>query len=272
LSGSDLRTDSEQGPVAPRPIIGLTTYRERAVSGVWDVEASFLPANYIDSVTRAGGVALLLPPQPASAETARAVVERLDGLIVCGGKDIDPARYGQEAHPETDAPRPERDAWEDHLLTAALEADLPFLGICRGAQLLNVSLGGTLHQHLPDVVGDRRYQAGGGVFSHVDVAVEPESRLRGLLGEDAVVAQVYHHQAVDRVADGLEVAARTADGTIEALELPGRRFALGVQWHPEEDTADTRLFTGLVAAALAHRAGTGAAEGSSLSTPKDALR
>ncbi|WP_204162064.1 gamma-glutamyl-gamma-aminobutyrate hydrolase family protein [Rathayibacter sp. VKM Ac-2803] len=247
-------SDYSGAPVAPRPIIGLTTYRERAVSGVWDVEASFLPANYIDSVTRAGGVALLLPPQPASAETARAVVDRLDGLIVCGGKDIDPARYGQEPHPETDAPRPERDAWEDLLVSAALESDVPFLGICRGAQLLNVSLGGTLHQHLPDLVGDRRYQAGGGVFSHVDVAVEPESRLRGLLGEDSVRAQVYHHQAVDRVADGLEVAARTADGTIEALEVPGRRFALGVQWHPEEDASDARLFTGLVAAALAHRA------------------
>jgi putative glutamine amidotransferase len=198
-------------------------------------------------------VALLLPPQPASAEVARAVVDRLDGLIVCGGKDIDPARYGQRPHPETDDPRPERDAWEDHLLTAALESDVPLLGICRGAQLLNVSLGGTLHQHLPDVVGDRRYQAGGGVFSHVDVSVEPDSRLRGLLGEETVVAQVYHHQAVDRVAEGLSVAARTADGTIEALELPGRRFALGVQWHPEQDASDARLFTGLVSAALEHR-------------------
>ena len=255
-----------------RPVIGLTTYLEQAQTGVWDVPAAFLPKVYFDAVTRAGGIAVLLPPQPVDAGIAAAVLDGLDGLIISGGKDIDPARYGQEAHPETDAPRPERDAWEDHLMTAALEADLPFLGICRGAQLLNVSLGGTLHQHLPDVVGDRRYQAGGGVFSHVDVEMAPESRLRGLLGEDAVVAQVYHHQAVDRVADGLEVAARTADGTIEALELPGRRFALGVQWHPEEDTADTRLFTGLVAAALAHRAGTGAADRSSLSTPKDALR
>jgi putative glutamine amidotransferase len=238
---------------ASRPIIGLTTYRERIVSDVWDVEAPYLPASYLDSVTRAGGVGLLLPPQPATAEIARAVVDRLDALVVTGGLDLDPALYGQEPHAETDAPRPDRDAWEDALLTAALERDVPVLGVCRGAQLLNVSLGGTLHQHLPDVVGDGRYQAGGGVFSHVDVAIAPESHLRSLLGTDAVVAQVYHHQAVDRVAEGLVVAARTADGTIEALELPGRRFVLGVQWHPEEDPADDRLFTGLVAAARAHR-------------------
>ena len=257
---------------APRPIIGLSTYCERIVSDIWDLEAPYLPSSYVDSVTRAGAVALLLPPQPVTEEIARAVVDRLDALVLTGGLDLDPALYGQEPHPETDAPRPDRDAWEEALLAAALERDVPVLGVCRGAQLLNVSLGGTLHQHLPDVVGDRRYQAGGGVFSHVDVEVAPESRLRGLLGEDAVVAQVYHHQAVDRVADGLEVAARTADGTIEALELPGRRFALGVQWHPEEDTADTRLFTGLVAAALAHRAAADDAADDRSRTTKDALR
>ena len=238
---------------APRPIIGLTTYRERIVSDVWDLEAPYLPAGYLDAVTRAGGVGLLLPPQPVTEEVARAVVDRLDALVLTGGLDLDPALYGQEPHPETDAPRPDRDAWEEALLAAALERDVPVLGVCRGAQLLNVSLGGTLHQHLPDVVGDRRYQAEGGVFSRIDVAIAPESRLRTLLGEDAVVAQVHHHQAVDRVAEGLVVSARTADGTIEALELPGRPFVLGVQWHPEEDAADDRLFSGLVAAARAHR-------------------
>jgi len=242
-----------QQTTAPGPMIGLTTYRERIVSDVWDLEAPYLPASYLDSVTRAGGVALLLPPQPASPDVARAVVDRLDALVITGGLDIDPALYGQEPHPETDLPRPDRDAWEDALLTAALEADLPLLGVCRGAQLLNVSLGGTLHQHLPEVVGDTRYQAAGGVFSHVDVAIAPRSRLEDLLGVRSLVAKVHHHQAVDRVAEGLLVTARTADGTIEALELPGRRFALGVQWHPEEDSADDRLFSGLVAAARGHR-------------------
>ncbi|WP_342344052.1 gamma-glutamyl-gamma-aminobutyrate hydrolase family protein [Agromyces archimandritae] len=255
--------DSELRPAGPagdapgpagdgirRPLIGITSYLEQAQTGVWDVPASFLPKVYLDGVTDAGGIAIVLPPQPVDAAIAARVIGSLDGLIVAGGADIDPARYGQEPHERTGAPRPDRDAWEDALLAAAIETGLPFLGICRGAQLMNVALGGTLVQHLPDVVGSETYQPGAGVFGRAGVDVDPASRLGGLV-DARLDVPVYHHQAVGRVADGLRVTARTADGVIQGVELPGHPFAVGVQWHPEEDTADRRLFAGLVDAARA---------------------
>jgi putative glutamine amidotransferase len=236
------------------PLIGLTTYLEQAQTGVWDVPASFLPKVYFEAVTRAGGIAVLLPPQPVDAGIAARVLDGLDGLIITGGKDVDPARYGQEPHPTTDQPRRDRDAWEDALLTAAIERELPFLGICRGLQVLNVSLGGTLHQHLPEVVGSDRYNLGGGVFATNEVRVEPETALAGLLEHaGAVSVQSYHHQAVDALAPGLTVTARTDDGTVQAVELAGVPFGVAVQWHPEESADDLRLFAGLVDAAREYR-------------------
>ncbi|MCU1412567.1 MAG: gamma-glutamyl-gamma-aminobutyrate hydrolase family protein [Rhodoglobus sp.] len=234
-----------------RPIIGLTTYLEQAQTGVWDVQASFLPKVYFEAVNKAGGIAVLLPPQPVDAEIASAVLDGLDGLIITGGKDVDPARYGQSAHPETDEPRPDRDAWEDALLTAAIERELPFLGICRGAQLLNVALGGTLHQHLPEIVGSTRYNLGRGEFAQNEVTVEG-SKLASLIGE-SVVGKSYHHQAIDEVAAGLVVTARSDDGVIQAIELPSVPFGVAVQWHPEQDDEDIRLFEGLVEAARTYR-------------------
>ena len=235
-----------------KPLIGLTTYLEQAQQGVWDVQASFLPKVYFDAVNRAGGIAVLLPPQPVDAEIADAVLDGLDG---CGGKDVDPARYGQEAHPTTDAPRPERDAWEDALLTAAIDRELPFLGICRGLQLLNVARGGSLIQHLPDVVGHTRYNAGGGTFTVNDVAIDTGSKLAEMVPDEGIAVKSYHHQAIDEVGDGLVVTARSADGVIQAVEFPGVPFGVGVQWHPEEDAVnDTRLFAGLVDAARSYRA------------------
>jgi putative glutamine amidotransferase len=231
-----------------RPVIGLTTYLEQAQTGVWDVPAAFLPRVYFDAVTRAGGIAVLLPPQPVDAGIAARVLDGLDGLILTGGKDIDPARYGQEPHPATDVPRRDRDEWEDTLLRAAIERDLPFLGICRGLQVLNVALGGTLLQHLPDVVGSTKYNLGRGDFNSVPVNVVGGSRLSELVG-DAVEAKVYHHQAIDRLADGLRVSARSADDIIQAVELDAAPFGVAVQWHPEESTDDLRLFSGLVDAA-----------------------
>ncbi|SMG11533.1 gamma-glutamyl-gamma-aminobutyrate hydrolase family protein [Agreia pratensis] len=256
------------------PVIGLTTYLERAKTGVWDVPASFLPKVYFDAVEKAGGIAVLLPPQAISEAIADRLLDSLDGLILTGGKDIESSRYGQDAHPETDEPRPDRDAWEDALLRRAIEREIPFLGICRGAQMLNVARGGTLHQHLPDVVGDRRYQAGEGVFNHVEVSVAEDSRLSSLLfpfpepvegnssngplrqaqGTDAIDVPVYHHQAIDALGDGLVVTARTPDGTIEAVELDSVPFGVAVQWHPEESRDDIRLFAGLVEAARQYRA------------------
>ncbi|CAD5993764.1 gamma-glutamyl-gamma-aminobutyrate hydrolase family protein [Agreia sp. COWG] len=236
------------------PVIGLTTYLERAKTGVWDVPASFLPKVYFDAVEKAGGIAVLLPPQAVSDAIADRLLDSLDGLILTGGKDIEPSRYGQEAHAETDEPRRDRDAWEDSLLRRAIERSVPFLGICRGAQVLNVALGGTLHQHLPDVVGDRRYQAGEGIFTHVGVDIENDSKLAELLPTTSIDVPVYHHQAIDRLGDGLVVTAKTSDGIIEAVELHGVPFGVAVQWHPEESTDDIRLFAGLVEAAREYRA------------------
>lgn len=237
-----------------RPVIGLTTYLEQSKTGVWDVPASFLPKVYFDAVNKAGGLAVLIPPQAIEAGDADRILDGLDGLIICGGKDVNPARYGQQPHPTTDEPRYDRDALEDALLSAALERDLPFLGICRGAQIFNVNQGGTLIQHLPDVIGDDRYQKGGGVFSTIDAEVAPGTKLAEVLGGTApVAAEVYHHQAIDEVAPGVTVSARTADGVIEAVELSDKPFALAVQWHPEESPEDLRLFVGLVEAARNYR-------------------
>lgn len=230
------------------PVIGVTTYLQRAQTGVWDVEASFLPKKYLDGVTDAGGIAVLLPPQPTTPVDAARVLSRLDGLIIAGGVDVDPARYGQPRHEKTDAPQTVRDAWDLALLEAAIAAEVPFLAICRGAQVLNVLRGGTLHQHLPDVVGSARYQLGNADFSRVPVEVEPGSAVAGLIGEHAV-GSMYHHQAIDAVGEGLVVTARSDDGVIEAVELPSVPFGVAVQWHPEEDAEDRRLFAGLVEAA-----------------------
>jgi putative glutamine amidotransferase len=237
----------------PRPLIGVTTYLERAQTGVWDVPAAFLPKVYFDAVTRAGGIVVLLPPQPADRAIAERVMEGLDGLILTGGKDVDPARYGQEPHPATDAPRPERDEWEEQLLRVALERELPFFGICRGLQVLNVALGGTLHQHLPDVVGDNRYNAGSGIFTENQVRLEAGTRLASTLaGHETLSVLSYHHQAIDRLADGLVVSARADDGIVQAVELSSPQFAIAVQWHPEESAEDLRLFGALVQAAGLH--------------------
>jgi putative glutamine amidotransferase len=233
-----------------RPVVGVTTYLEQSKTGVWDVPASFLPNTYIEAITRAGGTVVLLPPQPSSAAVAERIVAGLDALVLTGGKDIEPSRYGQSRHADTDEPRPDRDAWEFDLLERALERDLPVLGICRGAQVLNVVRGGTLHQHLPDLVGDDRYQRGGGVFSDVEVSVRESTALAGIVGR-SVDAKLYHHQAVDRLGEGLVASAHTIDGIVEAVELPGAAFVVAVQWHPEEDLDDLRLFEAVVEAARA---------------------
>lgn len=237
----------DAGRVTP-PVIGLTTYLQRAQTGVWDVPASFLPAAYFQGVTAAGGAAVLLPPQPVDSVVADRVLDSLDGLIITGGTDVDPTIYGQQPHASTDRPAQQRDAWEFALLRGALERKLPVLGICRGVQVLNVALGGTLHQHLPDVIGHGGHRAGNAVFTTLPVRTVAGTRLAGLVGE-SVDARCYHHQAIADLGDGLVVSGWDADGVIEALELPGPGFVLAVQWHPEESLDDLRLFSAIVDAA-----------------------
>lgn len=237
------------------PIIGITSYLEQAQTGVWDVRAVFLPQVYLNGVTAVGGVAVVLPPQPITPDIARSLIAGLDGVILSGGADINPARYGEAAHERTGAPRDDRDEFEAAILQAAIEAELPFLGICRGAQMLNVVLGGTLLQHLPDVVGDDRYQIGKGTFNPIEIEVDPGSRIAEVYGDELrATAPLYHHQGLGDIGAGLTVTSRTADGVVESLELDSVPFGLAVQWHPEEHSGDRRLFAGLVAAARAYRA------------------
>ncbi|MHB8219510.1 MAG: gamma-glutamyl-gamma-aminobutyrate hydrolase family protein [Acidimicrobiales bacterium] len=227
------------------PLVGLTTYYQEATWGPWARRAATVPATYVELVVGSGARPVLLPP--CGPGGAADVVGALDALVLIGGGDVDPATYGRPAHPATSGVDPSRDAGELALLAAALDADLPVLAICRGHQLLNVAQGGTLVQHVPELVGHQGHQPGPGRFAPVDVVTEPGSVVAAALGERATVS-CSHHQAVDTVGEGLAVTARSVDAVIEAVELEGHRFAVGVQWHPEE-TADRRLLDALVSAA-----------------------
>ncbi len=225
-----------------RPLIGVSTYLETAARwGVWELEAALLPVGYPRLVQRAGGLAAMLPPD--APKRAAEAVARLDGLVVAGGPDVEPVRYGAERDPRTGPPAPERDAWELALIDAALAGGVPLLGICRGMQLLNVALGGTLVQHLDghaEVVG---------VFGGHPVKPVPGTLYAGIVPEETSVP-TYHHQAVDRLGEGLVPSAYAADGTVEAVELPAPGWVLGVQWHPEMGD-DLRVMRALVEAAAA---------------------
>jgi gamma-glutamyl-gamma-aminobutyrate hydrolase PuuD len=232
-----------------KPVIGITTYAEVTQWGVWNERAALVPMLYVDAIARAGGRPLLVPP---SEDGVDETLDALDGLLFSGGSDIDPSEYGAQAHPETNNTRPDRDRGELALLEAALARDMPVLAVCRGSQVLNVARGGDLVQHLPDVVGDDKHKHTPGVFADHDVRVERESRLGSLVGEHAPVKS-HHHQGFGRVGEGLREVAWAEDGTIEALEAPDRRFALGVLWHPEAGE-DFALFEALVREAEAYRA------------------
>ena len=240
----------ETTDTAMKPVIGLTTYLEQAgTEGCGTVNAAFLPETYLVPITAAGGVPVLLPPQPVVPGVIELLVSRLDGLVIPGGWDIDPALYGQDPHEKTDQPRPARDAWEQALIREALRQDLPLLCICRGEQLLNVTLGGTLHQHLPEVTGSAQYQPSGYRFNLIPVEVRPQSTLARLIGPRLEAVPVAHHQAVDKLGDGLVAAAWSQDRVVEAIEYPANTFTVGVQWHPEELPEEFGLFRGLIEAA-----------------------
>ena len=214
----------------PPPVVGICAAIEHVSWGVWDgYEVTLTPRAYVTAVQRAGGLALLL----------------------AGGADLDPSSYGAEPHPETRGTWPERDRFELALARAALERDLPLLGICRGMQLLNVALGGTLIQHLPETLGSQAHRTLAGTFSEHHVRLEPGSLACSAAGMEGFVVWSHHHQGIDEVGRGLRVSGWSLEDDLpEAVELSGRRFALGVIWHPEEDE-DSRLIAALVDAARA---------------------
>ena len=235
-----------------RPLIGMCAALERARWSVWDLRAALLPYNYVEAVQRAGGLGLLLPADRHVTEDPEQVLELLDGLVLAGGADIDPGSYGQAAHAETVDTVPERDAFEIALTRAAIERDLPVLGICRGMQLINVARGGTLQQHLPERFGHGEHRRVIGSFegSEHDVVLTEGSLAARAAGEVTHVTKSHHHQGVDRLGEGLVVSGlSTLDELPEAIELPGRQFVLGVQWHPEADTASRVIGTFVAAAA-----------------------
>jgi putative glutamine amidotransferase len=232
-----------------KPVIGITTYVEPAKWGQWDLPAALIPYAYVRGVEAAGGRALLVPPSEDGIEET---LDALDGVLFSGGGDLDPGSYGAEGHEKTAGVRAERDSAELGLLQAALARDMPVLAICRGSQVLNVARGGDLVQHLPEVLGHEGHKETLGEFSDHEVSIEANSRLGGIVGERTAVKSS-HHQGFGRIGEGLVVSAQADDGTIEGLEDPSKRFALGVLWHPEEGE-DAALFRALVEEAAAYRA------------------
>jgi putative glutamine amidotransferase len=242
-----------------RPVIGICTAMERARWSVWDQDAYLLPRSYVDAVQDAGGLALLLPPDPAAQEDPDAILDLLDGLILAGGADIDPATYGEQAHAETRGTVPERDDFELALTRRALERDVPLLGICRGMQLMNVARGGTLEQHLPDSQGHEDHRRTPGSFADADhdVRLVPGSLAARATRSEIHGTKSHHHQGVAAIGAGLQVTGwAQLDDLPEALEAPDRRFALGVQWHPEADELSPLIESFVAEAARALTPGT----------------
>jgi putative glutamine amidotransferase len=231
------------------PTIGITVYHQHANWRGWSEDSALLPWRYVNSIRAAGGRPVLLPPGGDAAE-ADATVAVLDGVVIAGGGDIDPATYGVARHPRTGVSTPDRDAWELAIADVAIRTDVPLLGICRGMQVLNVACGGTLHQHIPDLVGHEAHSGSEEGYGMHQVRVISGTTVQSILpGGEYFEVRTHHHQAIDRLGDGLITVGWADDGIIEAVEAatPGG-FLLGVQWHPEQGD-DVRLFTALVAAA-----------------------
>jgi putative glutamine amidotransferase len=232
-----------------RPVIGIATALENASYGIWvGGPCALLQFAYIESIQRAGALALMLPPDPALVENPDEVLDRIDALVLAGGCDVDPARYGQEQHPETVGLVPPRDEFEFALLERAIERDMPTLCVCRGMQVLNVVRGGTLIQHLPDVLHSDQHRRHLGTFAgnEHDVRLVPGSLAAQAAGSELTMTRSHHHQAIDELGEGLVVTGRATDDDLaEAIELPDASFVLGVQWHPEADET-SRIMTALV--------------------------
>jgi putative glutamine amidotransferase len=231
-------------------VVGICAAVELVSWGVWSsYEVTLAPRNYVSAVQRAGGLALVLPPDPAVIEDPSVLLDRVDALLLAGGADVDPASYGAEPHAETKGTWPDRDRFEIALVRAALEMQMPVLGICRGMQVLNVALGGNLDQHLPDSIPDDVHRTTAGTFGSHRVELAEGTLACRAAGSEGLLVMSHHHQGVDRIGDGLVVSGRSAaDEIIEAIELPDHDYALGVIWHPEEDP-DSPVIASLVAAA-----------------------
>lgn len=234
--------------------VGICAAVERVRWGAWDTEVTMAPRNYARAVQDAGGVALILPPDDVAAENPSLLLDRVDCLMLAGGADVDAASYGARPHDETKGTWPERDRFELALTHAALERDMPVLGICRGMQMLNVACGGTIDQHLPDSLGHEDHRHTPGTFGDHDVHLEPGSLAARAAGGASLAVKSHHHQGVAEVGEGLVVTGWSEpDQVIEALELPESPFALGVLWHPEEDVRAS-VITALIDAAREHGA------------------
>lgn len=235
------------------PLIGICAALETARWAVWDQPAALVPMNYIEHVQRAGGTALLIAPDPALVDHPGRVLDHIHGLLLVGGPDIDARRYGAEPHPLAEPPVPLRDAVELSLAREAARRRMPMLGICRGMQIINVAAGGTLHQHLPETHSSEEHRRAIGRFAGNEhgVRLDPGSRAAAAEGEHPRPVASHHHQAVDRVGEGLVVTGRAGDGVVEAVEAPaGEGWLVGVQWHPEPDP-DSRIIEALVEQARA---------------------
>jgi putative glutamine amidotransferase len=239
------------------PVIGISAYGQQARWGNWDLPTVLLPRRYTDMVAAAGGLPVLLPPLPG----VTGALSRLDGLVLSGGGDLEPAIYGAARDPACGPANPDRDNAEIALARLALAADLPVLGICRGLQVINVVRGGTLHQHLPDLLGHGGHSPDPGGYGSHKVSVAPAARLAEALGRTEAAVPTHHHQAIDALGAGLVATAWTDDGVIEAIEFGAGedpagdgRFMVAVQWHPEVGD-DPGLFDALIAAAARYRAG-----------------
>jgi putative glutamine amidotransferase len=231
-------------------VVGICAAVERVSWGVWDgYEVTLAPRNYVRAVQRAGALALVLPPDEAVVADPDLLLDWVDALLLAGGADIDPSSYGAEPHPETKGTWPERDRFELALTRRALERDMPVLGICRGMQLINVAMGGTLDQHLPESIGSGVHRSTAGTFGTHKVRLAEGTLACGATGTDGLLVMSHHHQGVDRLGEGLEASGWSVDDeVVEAIELPDRGFALGVVWHPEEDET-SEIIPALVAAA-----------------------
>ena len=237
-----------------RPVIGICAAMEDVSWGAWTLLSNVSPRSYSHAVQAAGAMALLLPPDDTAAENPGELLDLIDGLMLAGGADIDPTAYGARVHPETGNTRPERDRFELALTHGALERDMPVLGICRGMELLNVACGGTLIQHLPDELGSNRHCHTRGAFGDHAVRLTEGTLAARAVGGDRTAVKSHHHQGVAELGEDVVVSGRAVEDDLpEAIELPGRSYALGVLWHPEEDER-SRVIGSLVAAAREHRA------------------